>query len=70
MAFALIVEHSVWGHKKEIEDALGNLIIGIEHIGSTAVEGMSAKPWIDLDVIIKVYSVFAAVVDNLATISK
>ena len=44
--------------KAEIESALGDLIIGIEHVGSTSVRGMSAKPCIDLDVIIKDYSVF------------
>ena len=54
--------------KNEIENALGDLIIGIEHVGSTSVKGMSAKPCIDLDVIIKDYSVFDAVVDRLATI--
>ena len=39
--------------KGEIEEAIGGLIIGIEHVGSTSVEGMSAKPCIDIDVIIK-----------------
>ena len=38
--------------KGEIEEAIGDLIIGIEHVGSTSVEGMSAKPCIDIDVII------------------
>ena len=51
--------------KSEIEEAIGILILGIEHVGSTSVEGMSAKPCIDIDVIIKDYSVFAAVVDGL-----
>ena len=32
------------------------MIIGVEHVGSTSVEGMSAKPCIDIDVIIKDYS--------------
>ena len=54
--------------KKEIEEALGNLILGIEHVGSTSVEGMSAKPCIDLDVIIPDASVFDAVVSKLAEI--
>ena len=54
--------------KIEIERALGDLIIGIEHVGSTSVEGMSAKPCIDVDVIIKDYSVFDAVVSKLASI--
>ena len=53
--------------KKEIEDAIGDCIIGIEHVGSTSVEGMSAKPCIDIDVIIKDYSVFDAVVSRLET---
>jgi len=54
--------------KAEIEAALGNLIVGIEHVGSTAVEGLSAKPCIDIDVIINDYSVFDAVVNRLKTI--
>jgi len=54
--------------KNEIESAIGNLIIGVEHFGSTSVEGMSAKPCIDVDVIIKDYTVFDAVVDKLASI--
>ena len=51
--------------KGEIEEAIGDLIIGIEHVGSTSVEGMSAKPCIDIDVIIKDYTVFATVVESL-----
>lgn len=54
--------------KQELEDAIGDLIIGIEHIGSTSVEGLSAKPCIDLDVIIQDYTVFDAVVRRLETI--
>lgn len=54
--------------KKEIENALGGLIIGVEHVGSTSVEGMSAKPCIDLDVIISDYSLFDAVVKKLSAI--
>lgn len=54
--------------KTEIENVVGDFIIGIEHVGSTSVEGMSAKPCIDLDVIIKDYSVFDTVVSKLKTI--
>lgn len=54
--------------KAEIENVIGDLIIGIEHVGSTSVEGLSAKPCIDIDVIIKDYSVFNDVVNKLATI--
>lgn len=51
--------------KQEIESAIGDLIIGIEHVGSTSVEGLSAKPCIDIDVIIKDYAVFDRVVQEL-----
>ena len=54
--------------KREIADVLGDLIIGIEHVGSTSVEGLSAKPCIDLDVVIKDYSVFDVVVRKLESI--
>ena len=54
--------------KKEIEAAAGDLILGVEHVGSTSVEGMSAKPCIDLDVVIRDDTVLAAVVDRLETI--
>ena len=54
--------------KAEIREVLNSLIIGIEHVGSTSVEGMSAKPCIDIDVIIKDYSVFDSVVKNLSDI--
>ena len=54
--------------KAEIESALGELILGIEHVGSTSVKGMSAKPCIDLDVIIKDDSMLEAVIERLAEI--
>ena len=54
--------------KTEIEAEIGAIIIGIEHVGSTSVEGMSAKPCIDIDVIIKDYSVFDEIVRKLGSI--
>ena len=54
--------------KAEIVSSVGELIIGIEHVGSTSVKGMSAKPCIDIDVIIADYSVFDAVVGKLSEI--
>ena len=44
----------------EIRDALGELALRVEHVGSTAVPGLPAKPIIDIDVVIKDYSVFGA----------
>ena len=54
--------------KAEIQTALGDLMLGIEHVGSTSVKGMSAKPCIDIDVIIKDYSVFGEIVRKLGAI--
>ena len=54
--------------RAEIEAALGDRILSVEHVGSTSVEGMSAKPIIDIDVVIRDYSVFAEVVRRLAAI--
>lgn len=54
--------------KTEIEAALGHLCVGIEHVGSTSVENMSAKPCIDLDVIIDDYSCLDEVVCRLSAI--
>lgn len=54
--------------KQEIEAAIGDLILGVEHVGSTSVEGLSAKPCIDIDVVIRDYTVFDAVVERLAAI--
>ena len=39
--------------KNEISQALGDVAISIEHVGSTSVEGLAAKPIIDLDVVVK-----------------
>ena len=54
--------------KKDLETAIGDIAIGIEHVGSTSVRGMSAKPCIDIDVIIEDRSVFDKVVDRLSAI--
>ena len=54
--------------RQEIENAIGDLIVGVEHVGSTSVDGLSAKPCIDIDVVIKDYSVFDDVVDKLKSI--
>ena len=53
---------------EEISNTLGELAVAIEHVGSTAVVGMSAKPCIDIDVVIKDYTVFDRVVKRLADI--
>ncbi len=54
--------------KNEIQETLGSLALRIEHVGSTSVQGLSAKPIIDIDVVIKDYSVFDTVVHALEEI--
>lgn len=54
--------------KAMIVDCVCDLIIGVEHVGSTAVEGLASKPIIDIDVIIDSYYVFLTVKDSLSKI--
>jgi GrpB-like predicted nucleotidyltransferase (UPF0157 family) len=47
-----------WNHefqtiKLQLEKILQNSVIAIEHVGSTSVEGLSAKPILDIDVVIE-----------------
>ena len=51
-----------------LQPALGDLIIGIEHVGSTSVVGLAAKPIIDIDIVISSRVVLAQVLQRLATI--
>ena len=54
--------------KAELSDALGQLAMEIEHVGSTSVQGLSAKPVIDVDVVIKDYGVLEDVISALGKI--
>src|SRR5579859_2546369 len=38
---------------KAVSNALGPLLMRIEHVGSTAVPGLPAKPIIDLDAVVR-----------------
>ena len=54
--------------KAELEAAAGGLLLGVEHVGSTSVEGMSAKPIIDIDAVIESDAVFPVLKQRLAAI--
>ena len=52
----------------EIRKALGGLALDIVHVGSTSVPGLSAKPIIDIDVVIRDYASLDAVISALKAI--
>ena len=54
--------------QRRIVGALGPLALAIEHVGSTAVPGLAAKPVIDLDVIVRSPADIPAAIDALATL--
>lgn len=51
--------------KAELDHALGSLALRIEHVGSTSVIGLSAKPIIDIDVVISDVSLLNDVIEAL-----
>ena len=54
--------------KLVISQSLNDLIIGVEHIGSTSIKGLGAKPILDIDIVIKSYDVFHKVTLGLEKI--
>ena len=52
----------------EVSGALGELALSIEHVGSTSVPGLAAKPIIDIDVVIEDESRLDAVISALEKI--
>ena len=54
--------------KNELDEVLGKTVLSIEHVGSTSVKGLSAKPIIDIDVVIENISMLEQVIEALAKI--
>lgn len=54
--------------RARVAPALGQLAAAIEHIGSTAVPGLAAKPIIDIDVLLRSPADLARVIEILATL--
>ena len=52
----------------EVQVAFGSLVVTVEHVGSTAVPGLAAKPIIDLDVILASPADLPEAIRLLATI--
>lgn len=51
--------------KEQLLSYIGDLIITVEHVGSTSIEGLSAKPIIDLDLVMDSYDVLPAIIERL-----
>jgi GrpB-like predicted nucleotidyltransferase (UPF0157 family) len=54
--------------KEKLLDALIGLCVNIEHIGSTAIPGLSAKPIIDMDVVYNEASEFEYIKSGLQSV--
>lgn len=52
----------------KLRPVLGELVLGIEHVGSTSVPGLAAKPIIDLDVVISSRVLLERVIAELSTL--
>ncbi len=52
--------------KNALTNALGDLAIRVEHIGSTAVTGLAAKPIIDIDMVIDSRDVLPEAIEALS----
>lgn len=53
--------------ESELLQVLGDVALAVEHVGSTSVDGLAAKPIIDIDVVVEGDDVQKAI-DKLATI--
>jgi len=54
--------------RDELASALGDCVLGIEHVGSTSVPGLAAKPVIDIDIIVQDDTAFELAKTRLAAI--
>ncbi|MGH2628960.1 MAG: GrpB family protein [Actinomycetota bacterium] len=56
------------GIKSRIEPALAGVATSVEHIGSTAVPGLAAKPIIDIDVVVPDHDHVPRAIERLASL--
>ncbi|WP_438496986.1 GrpB family protein [Paenibacillus sp. IHBB 3054] len=50
--------------KERMLEILGDLVITVEHVGSTSIEGLAAKPIIDLDVVMESYEALPDIIER------
>lgn len=51
-----------------INNAMEELVLSVEHVGSTAVKGLVSKSILDIDIVIEEYGIFPEVVTKLEAI--
>jgi GrpB-like predicted nucleotidyltransferase (UPF0157 family) len=51
-----------------VRSALGDVAVAIEHVGSTSVPGLAAKPIIDMDIVVASEREVPAAIERLATL--
>ena len=56
-----------YSYAEQLKPVLEGSVIGIEHVGSTSVVGLAAKPIIDIDIVISSRVVLGQVLHMLAT---
>ncbi|OWA33318.1 hypothetical protein B9G55_21805 [Saccharibacillus sp. O16] len=49
-----------------VKEWIGDLLIGVEHVGSTSVPGLAAKPIIDLDAVMRYEDQLPQIIERLA----
>ncbi len=54
--------------RQTLADCLGDLVLAIEHIGSTSVPGLAAKPILDINMVMESYAELPAIVERLAAL--
>ena len=51
--------------RDDLQAALGNTILSIEHVGSTSVPGMWAKPILDVDLVLQSRIILPEIIQRL-----
>ncbi|WP_245864448.1 GrpB family protein [Paenibacillus donghaensis] len=72
-AIEVVPYNPEWAHeftriKEYLLPYVDDLILAVEHVGSTSVPGLDAKPIIDLDLVMASYDVLPEIIERLAKI--